>query len=106
MKKYLFLFIAAISLTFAGCDHESDFTPPNYITFAENSAKIGVGFDSSTTYDVMVYTANEVSEDRTYNVNVLEPLHLQRPGMMCLKLLQFQVELMKECCPSQFLMKI
>ena len=80
MKKYLLLFIAAISLTFAGCDHESDFTPPNYVTFAENSARIGVDIDGSTTYDVIVYTANEVSEDRTFNVNVAGATTLAAAG--------------------------
>lgn len=80
MKKYLLLFIAAISLTFAGCDHESDFTPPNYITFAESSANIGVDVDGSTTYEVVVYTGNEVSQDRTFNVNVAGSTTLDAAG--------------------------
>ena len=80
MKKYLLLLIAVVSMTFVGCDHDSDFTPPNFVTFAETEANVGVDIDGSTTYDLVVYTSNEVSEDRTYNVNVAGATTLEAAG--------------------------
>ncbi|MGW1454979.1 hypothetical protein ACWBC2_08280 [Salegentibacter agarivorans] len=72
MKKYLLLFIAAISLTFVGCNYEDDFNAPNYVTFEDSSSSVGVDLGSSATFDVTVYAGNTVGSDRTIGVMVAE----------------------------------
>jgi len=72
MKKYLLLFIAAISLTFVGCNYEDDFSAPNYVTFEDSSSSVGVDLGSSATFDVTVYAGNTVGSDRTIGVMVGE----------------------------------
>lgn len=72
MKRYLNLFftLIAFSVVFVSCDYDDDYTPPNYVTFANSSANVGVDIGGSTTYDVTVYTANETGSDRTFDVAV------------------------------------
>ena len=68
MKKYILLFVATLALSFAGCDHESDFTPPNYAALQVGPADIKVELGGNTSYDLTVYTANTVSQDRTLDI--------------------------------------
>ncbi|MBZ9632130.1 hypothetical protein LB465_15210 [Salegentibacter sp. LM13S] len=72
MKKYLLLFIATIAFSFVGCDHESDFTPPNFAALQEGPADIKIELGGSTSYDLNVYTSNIVNEDRTLDIVVRE----------------------------------
>lgn len=70
MKKYFFLFIAAISTSlFVGCS-EDELEAPNYASFQKSPSSAQVDFGGSTTYDVAVYTANVVGSDRTFDVVV------------------------------------
>lgn len=57
---------------FVGCDSDDDFTPPNYVTFAENTIDFVVNENSSGSFDVTLYTANTTSSDRTFTINVDE----------------------------------
>ena len=71
IKKYLILLVAAISTTFfVGCSSDDDFTPPNYVTFAEGSMSYAVAQNGSGSFDVTVYTANITGSDRTFEVAV------------------------------------
>ena len=73
MKKYLILFIAVVSSSFfVGCESDDEFTPPNYVTFAENTIDFVVNENSSGSFDVTLYTANTTSSDRTFTINVDE----------------------------------
>src|SRR5690606_7281443 len=70
MKKILILFIAVISTTFVACDYDTDYNPPNYVSFQTGPTAVGVDLNSSTTQEVTVYTANVVDQDRTFNIVV------------------------------------
>ncbi len=72
MKKYLILFLAGVALFLQGCSNDDDFTPPNYVTFEANELSFTVNQNSSESFDVTVYTANETSSDRTFTVMVDE----------------------------------
>ncbi|SKB44656.1 hypothetical protein SAMN05660776_1063 [Salegentibacter holothuriorum] len=72
MKKYILLFVATLALSFAGCDHESDFTSPNYAALQAGPADIKVELGGSTSYELNVYTANIVNEDRVIDIVVRE----------------------------------
>ena len=70
MKKYLLLFIAAISLTFVGCNYEDDIDPPNYVSFEDDSMDLVVDEGSSASLEITVYAANETGSDRMVPLNV------------------------------------
>lgn len=73
MKKYLRIFIAIVSLsTVVACSNDDDFTPPNYVTFAENDMGFAVNENTSGSFDVTVFTANTTGSDRTFTINVDE----------------------------------
>jgi hypothetical protein len=73
MKKYLILFIAAISMSaFVGCNSDDEFTPPNYVTFEAEELTFEVDQNSSASYDVTVYTMTESGSARTFAINVAE----------------------------------
>lgn len=73
MKKFLILFIAAISMSiFTGCEEDDDFNPPNYVTFANNTQDFAVTQNGSGTFDVNVFTNTEIGSSRTFNIEVLE----------------------------------
>lgn len=63
---------AMVSLTIVSCDYDEDYTPPNYVTFASTQGSIGVEAGESGSFDVVVYSANVVGEDRTLDVVVSE----------------------------------
>lgn len=71
MKKYLILFMAVVSTSFfVGCDSDDEFTPPNYVTFANQEMNISVDQNSSASIDVTVFTANTTGSDRTFPIIV------------------------------------
>lgn len=74
MKKHLILFLAAISTSFfVSCDSTNDdFNPPNYVTFAQNEMGFAVNENTSDSFEVTIFTANETSSDRTFTINVDE----------------------------------
>lgn len=65
--------MAVVSTSFfVGCDSDDEITPPNYVTFGTNSVDLVVNENSSASFDVTVYTANETGSDRTFTINVDE----------------------------------
>ncbi len=70
MKKYLLLLIAVLTMTFVGCDHEDEEFVPNYVTFESTTGDFGVDIEGSATYDVTVYAANTIGQDRTIDIMV------------------------------------
>ncbi len=70
MKKILILLVAVSASLFTGCQYDDDYTPPNYITFANSSANVGVPVDGSTTYEATVYAANISGQSRDFNILV------------------------------------
>lgn len=68
MKKILILLVAVSASLFTGCQYDDDLDPPNYITFANRSASVGVPVDGSSTYEATVYTANVSGESRSFNI--------------------------------------
>lgn len=71
MKKYLILFIVAVSTSlFVGCDLETDHVPPNYVSFEDTSLAFDVHENESESYEVTLYTGNITGNDRTFEINV------------------------------------
>lgn len=71
MKKYLVLFVSVLSTAFfVGCS-DDDFTPADYVSFADVPT-ISVNEGESKTVEVKVYTSIETGSARTFNVNVRE----------------------------------
>ena len=71
MKKYLILFIAAISLSvFTGCEKDDDFNPPNFVTFDRNVVNYAVTQNGTGSFEVTVFAANVTNTDRTITINV------------------------------------
>ncbi len=71
MKKTLLLFFTVIMTSvFVGCSSDDDFTPPNYVAFEGKSLSATVEQGGSQTMEVTVYTANQVGNDRTFNINI------------------------------------
>ena len=71
MKKLIYILIAAVSLSlFSSCDFEEDIDAPNYASFAENVANVGVDVGSSSDYEVTVYAANVTGQDRQIEIEV------------------------------------
>lgn len=72
MKKYILLFVSILSFSaFVGCSDDDGYTPPNYVTFGNTTASTSVLQDGNTSFDMTVYTANIVGQDRTVDLNVL-----------------------------------
>ena len=70
MKNYIFIFLGVLSISFfLGCDYEDEFTPPSYATFEDSSLDFSVDKESTASYDVTIYTSNEVGNDRTVMIN-------------------------------------
>ena len=81
MNKFIYTLIAAVSLSlFSSCDYEDDFENPNYVSFSENSANVGVDVGGSSTYDVTVYAANVTGADRQVGVVVEDATTLAASG--------------------------
>lgn len=55
---------------FTGCETDDEFTAPNYAALEMSPVNIKVPLSGSTSYDVHVYTANVVGNDRTFDVKV------------------------------------
>ena len=71
MKKYLILFIAAISMSvFTGCETDDDFNPPNFVTFDRNVVNYAVTQNGTGSFEVTVFAANVTNTDRTVTINV------------------------------------
>lgn len=67
------LFITAVTVSvLVGCSNDDDFTPPNYVTFAEDAMGFAVDQNSTGTFDVKVFTSTVTGSDRTFGINVLE----------------------------------
>lgn len=66
-KLFLLSLVALIGLT--SCEEELEPQNTNYVTF-ENDRTLEVTPDGTSSFDVMVYSANVVGNDRTFNVNV------------------------------------
>lgn len=73
MKNLFLIMIMVVSVTFfVGCDYDDDYTPPNYVTFESAQGDIGVEAGESGTYEIVVYSANVVGQDRNIDVVVGE----------------------------------
>lgn len=78
MNRYLRFLIAIVSISaFVACSSDDDFTPPNYVTFAQVTAlsdEIAVAVDEtgSETVELTVLTGNTTGSARTFGINVLE----------------------------------
>ncbi|MDT0689433.1 hypothetical protein RM549_06530 [Salegentibacter sp. F188] len=71
MKKYLLIMAAFVSTSFfVGCETDDEFTAPNYAALEMGPVNTTVPLSGSTTYDVSVYTANIVSNDRIFDIEV------------------------------------
>ncbi len=73
MKKYLLLLTVMLStVLFVGCQYEDDISEPNYVSleFKKGGANVGVDIGGTSSYDVMVYSANITDSDREFSVNV------------------------------------
>ncbi|MDT0686182.1 hypothetical protein [Autumnicola psychrophila] len=71
MKKYLLIMAAVVSTSFfTGCETDDEFTAPNYAALEMSPVDIKVELGGSTSYDVNVYTADVVGNDRTFDVVV------------------------------------
>ena len=72
MKKYIILAVTALSLVVSSCEQAdvNDFDPPNYATFEANTMDFSVQQNDQASYDVTVYTADEVGSDRNVAINV------------------------------------
>ena len=71
MKKIFnisFIFFAFILLQ--NCEEENGPTSLDYVSFAKSAYSTGVDVGGSTTFDIVVYTANKVGSDKTFNVTV------------------------------------
>ena len=66
-KLFLLSLVALIGLT--SCEEELEPQNTNYVTF-EVDRTLEVTPDGTSSFDVMVYAANVVGNDRTFNVNV------------------------------------
>lgn len=65
--------MAAVSTSFfVGCESEDDFNAPNYVTFASSNMEFTVDQNSSGSFDVTVYTAEESGSSKTFAINVDE----------------------------------
>lgn len=70
--------MAVVSTSFfVGCDSDDDFTPPNYVTFADvtfnsDEMTVSVGSESSESVDLTIFTGNQTGSARTFGINVVE----------------------------------
>ncbi|MGB1041961.1 MAG: hypothetical protein ACPGU6_01075 [Tenacibaculum sp.] len=76
MKKYTkYLLLLASIISFTSCELSEDTLTEsnlNYVTFKQSEISAGVDPGSTTSVDVVVYTANKTGSDRTFNVMVDE----------------------------------
>jgi hypothetical protein len=71
MKKILNIsFILFAFILFQNCEEDNVATSLDYVTFAKSTYSTGVDPGGSTTFDIVVYTANKVSSDKTFNIVV------------------------------------
>ncbi len=81
MNKFIYTMIAAVGLSlFTSCDFDEDLDNPNYVSFEENSANVGVDVGGTSTYDVTVYAANVTGADRQVEVVVEDATTLAADG--------------------------
>ncbi|RAJ14454.1 hypothetical protein [Olleya aquimaris] len=67
--KLILLTFATAALFFTGCEDELEAPGTNYVTF-EQDRTLEVVPDGTSTFDVMVYSANFEGSDRTFTVQV------------------------------------
>lgn len=66
----LYFSILLVATVLVSCDFDDSIENPNYVSFEENSAAVGVDVGGSSTYDVKVYAANVTGSDRQVGVVV------------------------------------
>lgn len=74
MKKYLILFIATVSMSFAvGCSSDDNLEGGlNFVTFEADELGFGVQEAGTGSLEVTVFTGNVTGSDRTFAINVDE----------------------------------
>lgn len=71
MKKLKLLLIAILAIGFYSCEDEVEAPGTPYATFESASADIGVEQGAETTKDIIIYTANKASSDRSIGVIIV-----------------------------------
>lgn len=76
MKNIYRIFIALFTMgALVSCDYDSDFTPPNYVTFERGPEEVAVDLNGSETREVTIYTGNVTGQDRTFSINAAGTLN-------------------------------
>jgi len=71
MKKIAYRLLIVLSIvSFQNCNYDSVIPELDYITFSKATYSTGVDPGGSTTFDVIAYTTNVTSSDRSYTVTV------------------------------------